>query len=83
MLQILINRKPQELGTEVPPTITTLTIVFNPHPMMPVRVPIHQVPKLKAWLNQVINNCTCSHISYNRVLIATTDCKLFPEGELA
>jgi len=82
MLQILVNGKPQELGAEVPPVITALAIVFNPHPMVPVRVPIQQVPKLKAWLNQIINNCTCSHVSYNKVLIATTDCKLFPEGEL-
>ena len=82
MLHILINGKPQKLGAEVPSVITALAIIYDPYPM-PIRVPIHQVPKLKAWLNRVINNCTCSYVSYNKILIATTDCKLFPEGELA
>jgi hypothetical protein len=72
---VYINGIPMQLGSPLPVTIQSFIISMPP---MPVQFPSDQVPQLKQWLNSIIDRLTCSHFTYNNVLIPIEDLIKFP-----
>lgn len=75
MLQfIYLNGTPTQLGSPLPSTIHSLVIHMPP---VPIAFPEHQVPALKAWLNDLVDRLDCDYFSYNNVLIPTNEITKF------
>lgn len=79
MLQILVNGYPTELGAPLPSIITSLSISFQSHPFIPTKIPLNQIPTLKLWLNQLLDNCTCEFLAYNNTLQEVGTLSRFPK----
>lgn len=69
LFQIQINGQPVQLGAPLPASITSFAVNI----FMPVQIPSEQSAQLRQWLNNIIEHLDCTHVSYNHVLIPTSD----------
>lgn len=70
---IFLNGVPTQLGAPLPSVIRSLEIRIP----MPIAFPEHQVPELKAWLNDLVDRLDCDYFSYNNILIPTNEITKF------
>lgn len=73
-LQIIINNKFFQLGQLLPDVVNSLEIKI-----IPILLPVSstQLPAIKAWLNQLVDNLSTEHVLVNNVLIPVSDIKKF------
>lgn len=68
-LTILLNGQPVDLGSPVPSEVFSFSVLI----LMPLQLPTDQSPLVKEWLNLIMSRLTCSHVSFNNVLIPVED----------
>lgn len=75
MLSILLNEKQYQIGQPLPDKINSVIIHYLP--ISPILYPKEQTPLIKAWFNTMIDNLNCEHVSFNDVLIPTSELNKF------
>ena len=73
MLQILVSNQPISLGGYFTTPIISLDIQL----LYPMQIHSHQTPQLKQWLNSIIDNLDCEYVSYQNVLIPSSELRRF------
>jgi len=72
-LLIKLNNKPTNIGAMLPTAITSCIIESFPGML----IKNEQVPLVKRWLNDLVDNLTCEYMSFNGTLTKITDIKKF------
>lgn len=74
-LKIVLNGVDTPLGAQLPDKISSCFITFERLFPVPIQVSQEQAAKIKAWLRTLIQNLDTDFISYNNILISTTNLK--------
>ena len=72
--QILINGIPTQLGEQLPSSIYNFEVYLQP---VHVAVQPGHEPLIKQWLNQIIDNLTTDFVSFNNILIPSSELQRF------
>ena len=72
-LNVVINNRSYQIGQRLPESITNLEITIQGR----FQIPKEQSVMIKAWLNELKRKIKCQYISYNNVLIKSSELKEF------
>jgi len=74
-VQFLINGNPHQLLQPLPDVISSCAIQYNPSVRMLFNT--QQSSAVKAWFNTLIDNLSADYVTFNGVIIASSDLNKF------
>ena len=78
-VKIIINNGLYQLLQPLPSSITSFCIEYNPN--IRVKFSKEQTPHVKAWFNDIIERLDTDYVSFNGVLIPSSDLNKFSQKD--
>jgi len=72
-LLIIINGQHTQIGGYLPTSIHSFSVTLH----FPMQIPTEQVPRVKQWLNTIMERLSTDYVSYNDTIIPSSELNRF------